>query len=105
MALDDFIEPEVGIAVAVTAAVSSPKVRGAIRKGLVYGVAGVLMAGDAIAAVARRARESVDGIAHESQDMAQHSPENAPEPPGEGSEGEEQKQSRRRKGEEAAANA
>lgn len=53
MAFDDYLEPEVGIAVAVTAAVASPKVRGVLRKGAVYGVAGVLMAGDAISSLVR----------------------------------------------------
>ncbi len=53
MALDDFFETEVGIAVAATAALFSPKARKALRRGAVYGVAGALMAGDAIAAFAR----------------------------------------------------
>lgn len=48
MALDDFAESEVAIAVAATAAVLSPQVRGALRKGAVYGLAGVLTAGDMI---------------------------------------------------------
>ncbi len=53
MALDDFIEPEVAIAVAVTAAVASPPVRKVVRRGLVYGLAGLLVAGDRIAGAAR----------------------------------------------------
>jgi len=61
MALDDFMEPEVGVAVVVTAAVASPRVRKAIRQGLVYGLAGLLMAGDklksAASGVAQKARE------------------------------------------------
>ena len=56
MALEDFVEPEVGIAVAVTAAMTSPKVRGALRRGAVYGLAGLLKAGDAVSTVARGVR-------------------------------------------------
>jgi hypothetical protein len=51
--MDDFIEPEVAIAVAVTAAVASPPVRKVLRRGLVYGLAGLLVAGDKVAGVAR----------------------------------------------------
>jgi hypothetical protein len=53
MELDDFLETEVGVAVAATAALFSPRVRKALRQGAVYGVAGALMAGDAIAGFAR----------------------------------------------------
>ena len=35
MAVEDFFEPEVGIAVAATAALLSPRVRGALRQGAV----------------------------------------------------------------------
>jgi len=48
MELEDYMEPEVGIAIAVTAAVASPAVRSALRRGAVYGLAGLLMAGDAV---------------------------------------------------------
>jgi len=53
MALEDYVEPEVAIAVAVTAAVASPPVRKALRKAAVYGLAGLLTAGDRIAAMSR----------------------------------------------------
>ena len=53
MELDDFLETEVGLAVAATAALFSPRVRKVIRRGAVYGVAGALMAGDAITGFAR----------------------------------------------------
>lgn len=54
--------PEVVVAVAATAAVLPPRVRKALRRGAVYGLAGVLMASDAVSSVAsatarrRRAR-------------------------------------------------
>jgi hypothetical protein len=53
MALDDFIDSEVAVAVAATAAIMSPRVRGVLRKGAVYGLAGLLTAGDAIGTFAR----------------------------------------------------
>jgi hypothetical protein len=52
-ALEDYFESEVAIAAAATAAVLSPRVRGVLRTGAVYGLAGVLMAGSA-----HRGRES-----------------------------------------------
>jgi len=55
--LDDFIEPEVGVAVAVTAALVSPPVRRVVRKGAVYGLAGLLMARDKIAGLASGLRQ------------------------------------------------
>ena len=59
MAVEDFIEPEVGIAVALTAAVASPGVRKVLRKGAVYGLAGILMAGDAVSALAQGVKRGV----------------------------------------------
>lgn len=53
MEFDDFLETEVGVAVAATAALFSPRVRKTLRRGIVYGVAGTMMAGDAITGFAR----------------------------------------------------
>ena len=53
MELEDFVDSEVAVAVAATAAVLSPRVRRILRRGAVYGVAGALIAGDAAASVAR----------------------------------------------------
>ncbi len=47
MELEDFAQPEVGVAVAVTAIATSPSIRKTLRKGAAYGLAGVLLAGDA----------------------------------------------------------
>ena len=60
MAVKDYMESEVGVAVAVTAAVFSPRVRRVVRRGLVYGVAGVLKAGDALAAAAQNAARAAE---------------------------------------------
>ncbi len=54
MALEDYLEPEVAVTAAVTAAVFSPAVRKLLRRGAVYGLAGALIAGDAIASLGRR---------------------------------------------------
>jgi len=62
MALEDFADPEVAIAAAVTAAVFSPKVRGLLRRGAVYGMAGVLVAGDAVSSVARDIGSTVQRV-------------------------------------------
>lgn len=58
MDLEDLFEPEVAVAVAVTAAVSSPKVRKALRTGLVYAIGGVLAASDRLQAAGRSVAES-----------------------------------------------
>lgn len=70
MALEDFMEPEVGIAVALTAAVASPGVRKVLRKGAVYGLAGILMAGDAVSSLAQGVKRGA----------AQAAPAGGPEP-------------------------
>jgi hypothetical protein len=49
------IEEETLVAVAATAAALSPRVRKVARKGAVYGLAGVLKAGDVMVAAARGA--------------------------------------------------
>jgi hypothetical protein len=57
MGLDDFIESEVAIAVGIAAAVFSPRVRHAMRRGAVLGLAGVMTAGDAVIGAARGAAQ------------------------------------------------
>ena len=63
MALEDFLDSEVGIAVAATAVVLSPRARSLVRRGIVYGLAGALRAGDALSGAAR-------GVAGEVQQTA-----------------------------------
>jgi hypothetical protein len=53
MALDDYLDSEVAIAVAATAVALSPRVRRLVRRGAVYGVAGALKASDVVSAAAR----------------------------------------------------
>jgi hypothetical protein len=59
MALDEYFESEVAIAVAVTAAVLSPRARRVLRRGAVYGVAGALKAADVVTAAARGVAQGV----------------------------------------------
>jgi hypothetical protein len=53
MDLEDYIEPEIAVTAAVTAAICSPRARKMLRRGAVYGMAGALMAGDALSAFTR----------------------------------------------------
>ena len=53
MASTDSTEARVAAAVALTAALFSPRMRGMLRRGAVHGLAGVLTAGGAIASFAR----------------------------------------------------
>jgi hypothetical protein len=59
------IEREIAVAVGTTAVALSPKARSFARKGVVYGLAGALKAGDVVSATARGAargaREGVQG--------------------------------------------
>lgn len=64
MAVEDFLESEVAVAVAVTAAVLSPRVRGVLRRGLVYGVAGVLKASDALSSAVQSAATAAQQAAN-----------------------------------------
>jgi hypothetical protein len=59
MALEDYVESEVAIAVAATAAALSPGFRRVLRKGAVYGVAGALKATDVLTAAARGVAEGL----------------------------------------------
>jgi hypothetical protein len=53
LALKDYMESEVMVAVAATAAALSPRARKVARRGAVYGLAGVLTISDAISAAVR----------------------------------------------------
>jgi hypothetical protein len=78
MALDDFVEPEVMVAVAVTAAVASPPVRRVLRKGLVYGLAGLLTAGDKVAGAARNVASKAQNLASNAAEQARQQGAGAP---------------------------
>jgi hypothetical protein len=67
MALDDFLESEVAIAAGLTAAAFSPRVRHAVRRGAVLGLAGVMTAGDAIVGAARGAMDEAQGARENGQ--------------------------------------
>jgi len=80
MALDDYVEPEVAVAVAVTAAVASPTMRKFLRMGAVYGLAGLLMARDKIAAMATNVSQTAQRMAASTEESEPAAPQPAPRP-------------------------
>lgn len=74
MALDDYFEPEVAVTAVVTAALFSPRARKLIRRGAVYGMAGLLRAGDAVTAFAGSVKQ---GVQEARNSTAQHAPHTA----------------------------
>jgi hypothetical protein len=68
--LDDMVSTESAFVAAATAAVLSPKTRGAIRKGAVYGIAGALKVGDVVAGAARGVVHGVRGEETTASDAA-----------------------------------
>jgi hypothetical protein len=63
VALDDFVEGEVGLAVLGTAAALSPRVRQIARRGAVYAVGGAMTVGDVVTGGARKVGGVVSGAA------------------------------------------
>ena len=64
MAIEEYLESEVAVAVAATAVALSPRARRVLRRGVVYGLAGALKAGDAISSFGRAtARGAQDATA------------------------------------------
>lgn len=63
MAREDGVAAPVALAAVVTAALFSPRLRGLLRKGAVHGLAGALVAGDALVAFARGVNDGVQDAA------------------------------------------
>lgn len=74
MALDDYFEPEVAVTAVVTAALCSPRARKLIRRGAVYGMAGLLKAGDAVTAFTSSVKQGVQEAQNSSTKHAAHMP-------------------------------
>ena len=78
---EDFLSPEVGITAVVVAAIFSPRARKVIRQGAVYGMAGLLVAGNAIASLGRSFGQGVKqtgvSLANATQYTAKQSRTNA----------------------------
>ncbi|MGH2509127.1 MAG: hypothetical protein ACRDHZ_17245 [Ktedonobacteraceae bacterium] len=72
MALDDYFEPEVAVTAVVTAALFSPRARKLIRRGAVYGIAGLLKAGDAVTTFAGSVKQGVQEATNSSTKHAPH---------------------------------
>jgi hypothetical protein len=67
MGFDDYVNAETGLVSAATAAAVSPRARELLRRGVVYGLAGAMRAGDVVVAAARGAvRGARDSVAQES---------------------------------------
>lgn len=77
MAVEDFFNSEVGVAVAATAVVLSPRVRGWVRRGAVYGIAGVLKASDAVGQAARNVAGEAQQTASSGMEAARETTEEA----------------------------
>jgi hypothetical protein len=78
--MDDVFSTESALVAAVTATVLSPKTRETMRKGAVYGLAGVMKAGDVVAGAARGAVRGVRGEASETAGAAPVSSTATPTP-------------------------
>ena len=77
MALEDYLEPEIAVTAAVTAAVFSPRARRVIRRGAVYGLAGVFVAGDAITSFSRNIRHGIQEASTAAVQATRHTVEEA----------------------------
>src|SRR5438045_3189607 len=69
---EDFLAPEVGITAVVVAAIFSPRARKVIRQGAVYGMAGLLVAGDAMASLAHSFGQGVQQAGASMSNAAQN---------------------------------
>ncbi len=87
MDLEDYMEPEVAVTAVVTAAIFSPRARRVIRRGLVYGMAGALIAGDAIASFARSVGQGVQEAGASATSAAQKNAADQTKTSTEGTEG------------------
>lgn len=87
MDLEDYMEPEVAVTAVVTAAIFSPRARRVIRRGLVYGMAGALIAGDAIASFARSVSQGVQEAGASAANAAQNNAADQTKTSTEGTEG------------------
>jgi hypothetical protein len=75
MEIQDFAEPEIAITAAVAAAIFSPRARKVARKGLVYGMAGILAAGDAVNTFAHSVGQGIQQASHAQSPSVQETKE------------------------------
>lgn len=66
--MDEYLTPEAGVVAAATAVLLSPRVRGVLRRGAVYGLAGVLMAGDTLVSFKRGVERGARGVGAKASD-------------------------------------
>ena len=91
MALEDFLDSEVAVAVAATAALTSPRGRAVLRRGAVYGLAGLLTAGDMVSSFARGAARGAQQTASSATARVQEATQQRPAE----AQGEERRRTRR----------
>jgi hypothetical protein len=83
MPFENYAEPEVAVAAVVVGAAASPSLRKVVRRSLVYGLAGALIAYDRSSAVAQGIVKGVkSGVNSISPDSAPAAPAPAPQPAG-----------------------
>jgi len=79
---DSYAEPEIAVAVAVTAVAASPSVRKVLRKSMVYGVAGILVAYDKVAAATQQVVTTIRNRASKAAEPAPAVAQPTPGPAG-----------------------
>jgi hypothetical protein len=80
--VESYAEPEVAVAAVVVAAVVAPPVRRTVRRGLIYGLAGTLLAFDKASAVVHGAALGVSrGVSALRKQSTETVVANAPPPP------------------------
>jgi len=78
---ESYVEPEVAVAVVVTAVAASPSIRKVVRKSLVYGLAGALIAYDKVATATQGVVRGIrKGAARTAEKAAEKAAEPAPTP-------------------------
>lgn len=73
MDVEDYLDTKTGVVAAATAASVSPRARELFRRGAVYGLAGMMKAGDVAVAAARGAVRGAKDAATEGQTQAKRS--------------------------------
>lgn len=73
MKFENFMEPEIAVTAAVAAAITSPRARKVMRKGLVYGMAGMLAAGDVLASFGRSVGQGMQRAGEEATSSSEKS--------------------------------
>lgn len=74
MELEDYLEPEIAVTAAVTAAAFSRRGRKILHQGAVYGVAGALIAGDILSSFVRNVGQGFKEVEERGMHTSAESP-------------------------------